>query len=386
MAAVRKVAMPEFIPFNRPCLVGRELEYVAESFRRMQISGDGHFTKRCQGILSEMLGGPPVLMTTSCTHALELAAMLLDVGPGDEVIVPAFTFVSTANAFALRGARPVFCDSRPDTLNLDERLLPELLGDRTRAVVPVHYAGVGCEMDAICDLADQRGIAVVEDNAHGFTGRYGGRPLGTLGRLATLSFHETKNFTSGEGGALVINDRSLLPRAEILREKGTDRSRFFRGEVDKYTWVDVGSSYVASDLLAALLCGQLEAAEEVQRRRREIWSHYQGALAGWAAGNGTTLPTVPENCETSCHLFHLLLPDNRSRDALIAHLKQRGILAVFHYLPLNSSEAGRRFGASAGQCPVAEDASERLVRLPMFFDLGADELNRVVEAVTSFAP
>jgi dTDP-4-amino-4,6-dideoxygalactose transaminase len=377
---------PKPIPFNRPCLVGRELEHVADSFRRMQISGDGYFTKACQDLLSEMVGGSRVLLTTSCTHALEMAALLLDLGPGDEVLMPAFTFVSTANAFALRGARPVFCDVREDTLNLDERRLAERASPRTRAVVPVHYAGVGCAMDAILAFAAERGVTVVEDNAHGLCGRYAGRPLGTFGRLATLSFHETKNFTSGEGGALVLNDASLVERAEILREKGTNRSRFFRGEVDKYTWVDVGSSYVASDLLAALLFGQLEAADRVQRRRREIWTFYRDALGTWAEAHGVRLPVVPPECETSCHLFHLLLPDARGRDGLIAHLKARGIQSVFHYLPLNASPMGERFGARRGDCPVAESASERLLRLPLFHDLGADDLERVADGVRSFRP
>lgn len=374
------------IPFNRPCLVGRELEHVADSFRRMQISGDGYFTKACQSLLSEMVGGARVLLTTSCTHALEMAAMLLDLEPGDEVVLPAFTFVSTANAFALRGARPVFCDVREDTLNLDERLLAASTSPRTRAVVPVHYAGVGCAMDEVLRYSAEHGVPVIEDNAHGLCGSYAGRPLGTFGRMATLSFHETKNFTSGEGGALVLNDPSLVERAEILREKGTNRSRFFRGEVDKYTWVDVGSSYVASDLLAALLFGQLEAADRVQRRRREIWSFYRDQLRSWADAQGVRLPFVPPDCETSCHLFHLLLPDAASRDALIAHLKSRGIQSVFHYLPLNASPMGERFGARRGDCPVAESASERLLRLPLFYDLSADDLERVVDGVRAFRP
>lgn len=385
----RRTAMsgdPPLIPFNRPCLVGRELEYIAESFRRMQISGDGFYTRECQRILSEHLDGAPVLFATSCTHALEIAALLLALAPGDEVILPSFTFVSTANAFALRGARPVFCDSRPDTLNLDEGRLASLVTDRTRAIVPVHYAGVGCAMDEICRLAEERGIAVVEDNAHGFLGRFRGKPLGTFGPLATLSFHETKNFTSGEGGAIVVNDRTLLARAEILREKGTNRSRFFRGEVDKYTWVDVGSSYVASDLLAALLCGQLEETARVQRRRGEIWRFYEHELTDWGTRAGVRLPIVPAECTPAYHLFYLLLPTEAARDGMIAHLRQRGIQAVFHYQPLNASPMGESFGARRGECPVAEDASARLLRLPLFFELSPADLERIVAAAVEFTP
>lgn len=374
-----------FIPFNRPCIVGRELEYVAEAFRKMQISGGGYFTKECERALSRLLDGAPVLLTTSCTHALEIASLLLDVEPGDEVIVPAFTFVSTANAFVLRGARPVFCDVRGDTLNIDENLIEALIGPRTKAIVPVHYAGVGCQMDRILELAERRGVAVVEDNAHGLCGTFRDQPLGTFGSMATLSFHETKNFTSGEGGALVVNDRAFAERAEILREKGTNRSRFFRGEVDKYTWVDIGSSYVASDVLAALLFGQLEAAARVQARRREIWTRYFRDLSDWAVRHGVQLPVVPAECGSSFHLFHLLLPSSEARDGLIAHLRARNILAVFHYLPLNASPMGSRFGARPGQCPVAESASERLVRLPLFYDLDALSLERIVETICAFA-
>ncbi len=379
-------APPIQIPFNRPCLVGRELEYVAEAFQRMQISGDGYFGRRCQARLEELLGGPRALLTTSCTHALEMAALLLDLRPGDEVVVPAYTFVSTANAFLLHGARLVFCDSRPDTLNLDERLLLDLVGERTRAIVPVHYAGVACEMDPILALAESRGVAVVEDNAHGLFGRYRGRLLGTFGQLATLSFHETKNVTCGEGGALLVNDLRFFERAEILREKGTDRSRFFRGEIDKYTWVDRGSSYVLSDLLAAMLYGQLEAASTVQERRREIWSFYRRELEGWASRHDVRLPFVPPHCETSHHLFHLLLPDLASRDALIAHLRQRAIQSVFHYVPLHDSPMGQRQGGASGACPIAEDVGRRLLRLPLFFALRDEDLDRVVSAVAAFSP
>lgn len=376
--------MSDRIPFNRPCRTGREEQYVAEALASGHMSGDGAFTKKCAELLGRALGGAGVLLTTSCTHALEMAALLLDLKPGDEVVVPSFTFVSTANAFALHGARPVFVDVRPDTLNLDERLLEKAVGPRTRAVVPVHYAGIGCDMDAIGEIAARRGIAVVEDNAHGLFGTYRGRPLGSFGALSSLSFHETKNFSCGEGGALVVNDASLLPRAEIIREKGTNRSRFFRGEVDKYTWVDLGSSYLPSDVLAAYLFAQLEARERVLAARRSLFEAYGRSLASWAAEHAVRLPVVPGDRGPSYHMFHMLLPTPRSREALIGHLRAAGILAVFHYQPLHASPMGRRFGGRAGDCPVTEDVSERLLRLPFYNDLGAPELERVVSAVLAF--
>jgi dTDP-4-amino-4,6-dideoxygalactose transaminase len=374
------------IPFNRPALVGEELRYMREAIAAGRISGDGGFTRRCQALLERELGAPRVLLTTSCTHALEMCALLLDLAPGDEVIVPSFTFVSTVNAFALRGARPVFADVRPDTLNLDESLLPELIGPRTRAIVPVHYAGVGCDMEAILALAGRHGIAVVEDNAHGLFGRRGGRRLGTLGCLATLSFHETKNVTCGEGGALIVNDPRYLERAEIVWQKGTNRSQFFRGTVDKYSWVDLGSSYLPSDLLAAFLLAQLEARERIQAARRRLWERYDRELAGWAAASGSRLPVVPSGCEQPYHLFYLLLPSLAARQALIAHLRSRGILAVFHYVPLHLSAYGRQAAASHRDCPVAADAADRLVRLPLFYDLSPADQSRVIAAVQSFQP
>jgi dTDP-4-amino-4,6-dideoxygalactose transaminase len=326
------------------------------------------------------------LLTTSCTHALELAALLLDVGPGDEVILPAFTFVSTANAFVLRGARPVFCDVRPDTLNIDEEQVAAVLGERTRAIVPVHYAGVACELDPILGLAASRDVAIVEDNAHGLFGRYRGRWLGTLGTFSALSFHETKSFTCGEGGALLINEPAYVDRAEILREKGTNRKRFFRGEVDKYTWVEAGSSYVISDLLAAFLLAQFERRDDVQATRRRIWETYAAGLADWAASVGATLPVVPEGVEHAYHLFHLLMPSAGARAALIEELKRQGILSVFHYLPLHLSEMGGRYGGRPGQFPVTEDVSERLVRLPFYNDLSPADQERVIEAVRAVSP
>jgi dTDP-4-amino-4,6-dideoxygalactose transaminase len=374
------------IPFNRPTLVGTERAYLEEALAGGHWSGDGPFTRRCHRLLETGVGVPKALLTTSCTHALEISAMLLDIGPGDEVILPSFTFVSTANAFVLRGARPVFADIRRDTLNIDEEGLESLIGPRTKAIVVVHYAGVACEMDRIMAIASRHGVPVVEDNAHGLWGSYRGRPLGTIGRLATLSFHETKNITCGEGGALLVNDPSLAERAEVLREKGTNRSRFFRGQVDKYSWVDVGSSYLPSELLAAVLCAQIEQADAVQRARRQLWLTYAEQLREWAAEGGVRLPVVPSSCTPAYHMFHVLMPDRFSRDALIEHLKSRGILAVFHYLPLHVSEMGQRFGGRTGDCPITEEICDRLVRLPFYTNMTADVQQEVVEAVAQFAP
>lgn len=369
------------IPFNRPAIEGRELEYVRESIANGHISGDGAFTRRASALLEQLLGAPKVLLTTSCTHSLEMSALLLDIGDGDEVIVPSFTFVSGVNAFVLRGAKPVFADIRRDTLNIDESQLESLITSRTRAIAPVHYAGVACEMDAIMAIAERHGLAVVEDNAHGLFARYRGRNLGTFGRMATQSFHETKNINCGEGGALVINDPSLIERAEIIREKGTNRSRFFRGQVDKYTWVDLGSSYLPSDMLAAYLLGQLERADTIQNKRRRVWERYERELRGWAVANGVVMPTIPPDCEQPYHMFYILLPSLEDRTALIAHLRARGIYAVFHYLPLNASEMGARLGARRGDCPVSEEISDRLVRLPFYNDLTVEDQSRVIEAV-----
>jgi dTDP-4-amino-4,6-dideoxygalactose transaminase len=372
------------IPFNRPYFSGKELDYIREALAAGHISGDGSFTKRCQDLLAEITGCGRVLLTTSCTDALEMCALLLEIAPGDEVIVPSFTFVSTANAFAVHGVRIVFCDIRSDTLNLDENLLDEAITPRTRAIVAVHYAGVGCEMAAIAEKAASRGIAVVEDNAHGLFGSWHGRRLGTFGALASLSFHETKNISCGEGGALLINDPRYIERAEILREKGTDRSRFFRGQVDKYTWVDVGSSFLPSDILAAFLLAQLEARQTIQDLRRAIWLRYQTQLAGWAARSGVGLPGVPAHCEQPYHMFYLLMPDSDARDGLIAHLRRRGMLGVFHYVPLNLSAMGLRHGGSAGQCPVTESVSGRLIRLPFYNALNEADQAAVIEAVLAF--
>jgi dTDP-4-amino-4,6-dideoxygalactose transaminase len=373
------------IPFNRPFLSGREFEFIQQAIANSHISGDGIFTRKCHAFLENALGVSRVLLTTSCTHALEMAALLLDIKPGDEVIIPSFTFVSAANAFVLRGARPVFIDIRPDTLNLDEAQLERLITPRTKTIVVVHYAGVGCDMDTIMKVAGRHGIPVVEDNAHGLFGKYRGRYLGTFGCLATQSFHETKNFTCGEGGALLINDPRYIERAEIIREKGTNRNRFFRGEVDKYTWLDVGSSYLPSDILAAYLYAQLEVRELIQSKRKRIWEYYFEHLKDWAGNSGVRLPTVPTHCEQPWHLFYLLLPSVEQRQALIAHLNAQGVNSVFHYLPLHLSKMGRQFGGKEDDCPITEDVSDRLVRLPFYYDLTEAEQSRVVHALCEFA-
>ena len=372
------------VDFNKPSLMGSEMDYIHEAVAQRHISGDGSFTKRAQASLEKALGTHRALLTTSCTHALEMAALLLDIQPGDEVIVPAFTFVSTINAFVLRGAKPVFIDVRPDTLNMDEQQLERLISPRTRAVLPVHYAGVGCEMDEIMAVAGSRGITVVEDNAHGLFGKYKGRNLGTIGSLATQSFHETKNITCGEGGALLINDPRFVERAEILREKGTDRSRFFRGMVDKYTWVDLGSSYVLSEILAAFLYAQLEVSQQIQEARRQVWNFYDQNLRGWASANGVQTPTVPAHCEQPYHMYYILLPTFDARQTFIANLREKGIYSVFHYLPLHMSAMGKKFDGKPGDCPVTESVSDRLVRLPFYNTLSQDDLCRVVEAVQHF--
>jgi len=371
------------IPFNRPCLAGNEYRYIAEAIANGHASGDGPFTRKCHELLERELGVPRVLLTTSCTHALEMAALLLDCGPEDEVIVPSFTFVSTANAFALRGARLVFADVRPDTLNLDESRLEALITLRTKAIVVVHYAGVSCEMDSILAIASRHGVRVVEDNVHGLFARYRGEYTGTFGCLSTQSFHETKNFTCGEGGALVVNDAELLERALVIREKGTNRSRFFRGEVDRYTWVDLGSSYLPSDLLAAFLYAQLEARETIQEKRRRVWNRYYESLADWAESNDVKLPLIPPECEQANHMFYMLLPSFEHRDSLISQLKAQSILSVFHYTPLHLSEAGLKFAAGPSNCPVTEEVSERLLRLPFYNDLSENEQDQVTAAVTN---
>lgn len=372
------------VPFNRPLFLEEGMAHVRKAFEKQHISGDGDFTRLCQDFFVRHLGVQRALLTTSCTDALEMCALLLDIRSGDEVIVPSYTFVSSANAFVLRGALPVFVDVRPDTLNIDERLLEAAMTDRTRAIVVVHYAGVACDMDAIARIASKRGVCVVEDNAHGLFGRYRGAPLGTLGHLSVLSFHETKNLSCGEGGALLVNDARFIERAEVLREKGTDRSRFFRGEVDKYTWRDLGSSFLPSDLLAAVLWAQIERRDEIQARRGEIHSRYTEGLKDWAANLAVQLPFIPRGCEQSFHMFYLLLPTAEAQQALIRHLGTHGISAVFHYQPLHLTPMGLSLGGRAGQCPVAESAAGRIVRLPYYFGLTPELQQRVIEAVQSF--
>ncbi len=365
-------------------MAGNELSYMREAALAGHLAGDGPFTRKCNALLEEIIGAKKVLLTTSCTHALEMSALLLGLRPGDEVIVPAFTFVSTLNAFVLRGAVPVFADVRPDTLNIDENGLERLITPRTRAIVPVHYAGVACAMDVIMDIAKRHRLEVIEDNAHGLFAHGYGKALGTFGALATQSFHETKNIICGEGGALVINDERYVERAEIIREKGTNRSRFFRGQVDKYTWVDIGSSYLPSELLAAFLYAQLERREDIQAKRRKVWEYYHSSLTGWAEKHGAKLPTIPAGCQHPYHLYYILLPSLEQRQAMIAHLKSKGIQAVFHYLPLHLSDMGKKFGGREGMCPLTEEVSDRLLRLPFYNDITEEDLERVVSAVKEF--
>jgi len=374
------------IPFNRPTSVSEAAGDVMKVLASEHLAGNGVFTRSCEALLETATGAGRALLTNSCSAALDIAAALLDARPGDEVIVPSFTFVSTANAFASKGIRPVFADCRPDTLNVDERTIQPLLGPRTKAIVVMHYGGIACDMDPICDLARAHGVTVIEDNAHGLFARYRDRPLGSLGAVATQSFHETKNVTCGEGGALLVNDRSLLDRAEVIREKGTNRSRFFRGEIDKYTWVDQGSNYLASELQAAVLLAQLRQHDVIQRKRAAIWSAYHSSLAEWARATDVRLPIVPSYCQHPSHLYYVLLPTAAARGRLIEHLKCRGILAVFHYVPLHLSPMGLRLGGTPGQCPVAEDVSDRLLRLPLYTDMTGEDQTLVIDAVRQFKP
>lgn len=371
------------IPFGRPMMVGREMFYIAQAIQNGTIAGGGPFMKRCEAWLEEKLPARRALMTHSCTAALEMAAMLAEVGPGDEVIMPSFTFSSTATAFVLRGATPVFVDIRPDTLNIDESLIEAAITPRTRVVVPVHYAGLGCEMEAIMQIAARHGLVVVEDAAQAHLSHHKGRALGTIGHLGCLSFHETKNIISGEGGALIVNDARLIERAEILREKGTDRSRFFRGEIDKYTWRDIGSSYCPGEIVSAFLYAQFEQAEEIIARRRAIYDAYREGLAPLAEAGLVTLPEATGTAANG-HIFWLLAPDAESRGRMLAHLNGQHINAVFHYVPLHSAPAGRRYGRTAGELAVTDDVSARLLRLPMYLGMTDADIARVVAAVGAF--
>jgi dTDP-4-amino-4,6-dideoxygalactose transaminase len=368
------------IPFNKPYLTGNEIPNIANALERAHLSGDGHYTARCSELLVAITGARRVLLTQSCTASLEMSALLAEVEPGDEVIMPSFTFVSTANAFVLRGATPVFVDIRPDTLNIDERLITQAITPRTKAIVPVHYAGVPCEMDEIMAIADRHGLVVIEDAAQALLSTKSGIHAGTFGALGTLSFHESKNIISGEGGALLINDEKLIERAEIIREKGTNRSRFFRGQVDKYTWVDVGSSHLPSEITAAFLLAQLERGDEITRRRVRIWDDYHSAFEELEKAGVAYRPVIPKSCRHNGHIYYLRLSEDRHRDSFIAKMRDRGIHCTFHYVPLHNSEAGRRFGRSSGGLPVTELASSTLVRLPIWPDLEGSH-HGVIDAV-----
>lgn len=357
------------IPFNKPHLTGKELHNIVDAHQRGQLAGDGFYTKRCSEWLEQTTGAKKVLLTHSCTAALEMAAMLADIKPGDEVIMPSYTFVSTANAFVLRGGVPVFVDIRADTLNIDETQIEAAITPRTRAIVPVHYAGVACEMDTILEIAKRHNLLVIEDAAQAVMASYKGRALGSIGHLGAYSFHETKNVISGEGGALLVNDPSLVTRAEIIREKGTNRSQFFRGQVDKYTWVDVGSSYLPGEIIAAFLWAQLEDARKITAKRLEIWGEYHRAFEPLEAERRVRRPIVPAGCEHNAHMYYLLLKDLSTRTAFIDSMKQQGINCVFHYVPLHSSPAGKKYGRAVGEMTVTNDLSDRLVRLPMWVGL-----------------
>lgn len=372
------------IPFNKPFIVGKELYYIAQSVLSGHTAGGGIYSRNCQELLKERFGACQVLLTTSCTTALEMAAVLCDIQQGDEVILPSYTFVSTANAFVLRGATPRFIDILPDTLNLDESLLEENINERTKAIVPVHYAGVACEMNIIKQIADKHELRIVEDAAQGVNAKYRDVFLGTIGDLGAYSFHETKNFTCGEGGALVINNQEYAERAEIIRDKGTNRSQFLRGEADKYTWTDVGSSYLPSDLLAAFLYGQLEYMEQITNKRKKIFELYYEMLEPLAIRGLLTRPIIPDICESNYHMFYVLLQDAGKRTPLIEHLKRKGILSVFHYVPLHTSPMGKKLGYREGMLPITEDVSDRLLRLPCYYELEEEDIGIITQEVFSF--
>jgi dTDP-4-amino-4,6-dideoxygalactose transaminase len=373
------------IIFNRPPFTGNEEKYLIQSMRSLKISGDGEFTRRCHRWFEERLECKKVLLTTSCTHALEMTAILIDIQPGDEVIMPSYTFVSTANAYALRGAKIVFVDIRPDTMNIDENLIEDAITEKTKAIVPVHYAGVACEMDTIMDIADRHNLFVIEDAAQGMMSSYKGKALGTIGHFGTFSFHETKNYTSGgEGGLLIINDESYISQAEIIREKGTNRSQFFRGMVDKYSWVDIGSSYLMNDLSAAYLWGQLDIADEINDERVGHWKMYYKGLSGLGKKGIIDLPTVPESCLHNGHMFYIKVKDLNERTILIEYLESHGIQAVFHYVPLHSAPAGMKFGTFFGKDAYTTIESERLIRLPLYYGIKQEEIKNIIDTISEY--
>ncbi len=369
------------IPFNKPHMTGKELYYIAEAKFSGKLAGDGQFTKRCHTWLKQTTGCAEALLTHSCTAALEMAAILLEIQPGDEIIMPSYTFVSTANAFVLRGGIPVFVDIRNDTLNIDEQLIEQAITSRTKAIVPVHYAGVACEMDKILEIADMRGLKVIEDAAQGMMSKYKGKSLGSIGDFGAYSFHETKNIISGEGGALLVNDKNFALRAEIIREKGTDRSRFFRGEVDKYTWQEMGSSYLPGELSAAFLWAQMEEAKEITTNRIQIWNYYNKLLEPMANSGKIRLPVIPQECDHNAHMFYILLNEEIDRTKLLEDLKKDGVFAVFHYVPLHDSPGGMKYGRTHGTLEVTKNLSERLIRLPLWVGLDSEHQIRVVESL-----
>lgn len=372
------------INFNVPPSVGNELTYMKEAMDNHKICGDGAFTQKCNSWMEEQFHAKKALLTTSCTHATEMAALLLDIKPGDEVIMPSYTFVSTADAFVLRGATAVFVDIRPDTMNIDETLIEQAITDKTKAIVPVHYAGVSCEMDTIMDIAHRHHLAVVEDAAQGVMSTYKGKALGTIGDFGCFSFHETKNYSMGEGGALLLRDEKYVEEAEIIREKGTDRAKFFRGQVDKYRWVNYGSSYLPSDMNAAYLWAQLEKADEINDKRRALWQQYYDGLQPLAENGKIELPVVPDECVHNAHMFYIKAEDLEERTALIDFLKQKGVMAVFHYIPLHSAPAGQKYGRFAGEDKYTTKESERLVRLPMYYELQEEQVDYIVDCVKEF--
>ena len=372
------------ISFNVPPVVGNELKYIEQAIGNHKICGDGEFTKKCSAWMEEKTGTAKALLTTSCTHATEMAALLADIQPGDEVVMPSFTFVSTADAFVLRGAKVKFVDIRPDTMNIDETLIEDAITDKTKAIVPVHYAGVGCEMDTIMDIARKHHLLVIEDAAQGVMSSYKGKALGTIGDYGCYSFHETKNYSMGEGGALLIKDPDMIERAEIVREKGTNRSKFFRGQIDKYTWVDAGSSYLPSELNAAYLWAQLEQADMVNDNRLKSWNLYKELLTPIAEKEYITLPYIPEECTHNAHMFYIKTKNLEERSALISYLKENGVLAVFHYIPLHGAPAGQKYGEFIGKDKYTTRESERLVRLPMYYNLSEEDITYVAELISRF--